>query len=179
MSKCKVCRSDFQKRSMTHKCCSIECAKQYAQMEREKSAARIAKQARHETRAQLEKLKTRQEYLKEAQNEFNAFIRERDRDLPCISCGRHHSGSYHAGHYRSVGAAPHLRFNEQNVHKQCAPCNLYKSGNAIEYRIGLVQRIGQESVETIETDSTIRKWTIQDAKDIKAHYKQKLKDIKA
>ena len=38
----------------------------------------------------------------------NAFIRERDRDLPCISCGTLTSAQWDAGHYRTTAAAPQV-----------------------------------------------------------------------
>jgi len=77
-----------------------------------------------------------------------------------------------------VGAAPQLRFDERNVHKQCVPCNQHKSGNAIEYRIGLCRRIGQTVVELLETSNEIKRWTIEEAKEIKATYKAKLKELR-
>lgn len=173
MSRCanKECRQQFTRLRMTQKACSPECAQKLAEQERMKKALR-------EHREQKERLKTRQDWLREAQSAFNAYIRERDRDLPCISCGRYHTGAYDAGHYRSVGAAPQLRFDERNVHKQCVPCNQHKSGNAIEYRIGLRKRIGDSSVELLEANNAIKRWTIEDAKEIKAHYKAKLKELK-
>lgn len=148
----------------------MECAAEYARQVREKAE-------RKELRARKEKLKTRSQWLKEAQIEFNRYIRERDRDLPCISCGRFHSGAYDAGHYRSVGAAPQLRFDETNCHKQCVPCNQHKSGNAIEYRQGLISKIGRERVESLEGNNCIVKWTIEDAKRIKAEYKAKTAEL--
>jgi hypothetical protein len=156
---------------MTQKVCgSVECAAEYARQIREK-------EERKELRARKEKLKTRSQWLKEAQIEFNRYIRERDRDLQCISCGRLHSGAYDAGHYRSVGAAPQLRFDEDNCHKQCVPCNQHKSGNAIEYRRGLVERIGLQRVAIIEANSETIRWTIEDAKRIKAEYKAKTAEL--
>ena len=178
MRNCKVCKQPYLPTRPLQVACSISCALEHVDATNHRRARQEAQSKRKEIREQRERLKTRQEHLKDAEREFNGFIRERDHDLPCISCGRHHNGANHAGHYRSVGAAQHLRFNEQNVHKQCAPCNLYKSGNAIEYRIGLVQRIGIEAVEALENDSTIRRWTIQDAQEIKRIYKQKRKDLK-
>lgn len=178
MRRCKVCKRPYLPTRLLQVACSIPCALEHVDATNAKRARQEARSKRKEIREQREKLKTRQQWLKEAEHEFNGFIRERDRDLPCISCGRNHDGANHAGHYRSVGAAPHLRFNEQNVHKQCAPCNLYKSGNAIEYRIGLVVRIGLEAVEALENDSTIKRWTIQDAQEIKRIYKQKRKELK-
>ena len=171
MAKCKICRVEYKKWRMTQKVCgSVECAAEYARQVREK-------EERKELRARKEKLKTRTQWLKEAQIEFNRWIKERDRGLPCISCGRHHRGDIHAGHYRSVGAAPQLRFNEDNVHLQCAPCNTYLSGNAIEYRRGLLERIGLQRVQRLEANSETIRWTIEDAKRVKAEYKAKYNDL--
>lgn len=171
MARCKVCRVEYKKWRMTQKVCgSVECAAEYARQVREK-------EERKELRARKEKLKTRTQWLKEAQIEFNRYIRERDSDLPCISCGRFHGGSYDAGHYRSVGAAPQLRFDEANCHKQCVPCNQHKSGNAIEYRRGLVERIGLQRVAILEANSETIRWTIEDAKRIKAEYKAKTAEL--
>jgi hypothetical protein len=165
---------------MSHICCSPECAAEYAKRQRVRKGRAEGRQIRSQIREQREKLKTRQQWLKEAQSEVNKYIRYRDElaGLPCISCGRHHSGSYDAGHYRSVSAAPQLRFDEANVHRQCVPCNQHKSGNAIEYRKGLVARIGAQEVERIESDSRVVKWSIEDAKRIKAEYKDKSETLK-
>ena len=101
----------------------------------------------------------------------------RDEKEACISCGRHHTGQYHAGHYRTVGAAPELRFNELNVHKQCSVCNNHLSGNLIEYRRGLVAKIGIEKVEWLEGKHEAKKYTIDEIIEIKKHYQQKIKDM--
>lgn len=170
---CKVCTAEFTPQRMGQKTCADPVCRTEWKRQRE-----MEKRARAEIRKKREELKNPQDWLKEAQSVFNSFIRERDRDLPCISCGRHHTGSYDAGHYRSVRAAPQLRFDERNVHKQCVPCNQYKSGNAIEYRLGLSARIGSASVELLEASNEIKRWTIEEAKEIKATYKAKLKELK-
>lgn len=169
-TRCKVCRSEFVRRSITHKCCGPDCAALFAKSERERKE-------RKEIREAKERSKTRGQWAKEAQVAFNAFIRERDKSQPCISCGRFHQGAYDAGHYRSVGAAPELRFHEDNCHRQCVPCNQHKSGNAIEYRIRLVERIGRERVEFLEGPQELKHYSIEDLKQIKAQYKQKLKQL--
>ncbi len=173
--KCGVstCRKPFEPRSITHKACCVECALALAEQLRAK-ADRIAK------RAGLEKLKTRRDYLKTAQVAFNAFVRNRDElaGLPCVSCGRHHTGAYDAGHYRSVGAMSSLRFNESNCHRQCVPCNQHKSGNIVEYRLGLIARIGAKVVEWLELDHPPRKWSIDELKAITVTYRAKLKAFK-
>jgi hypothetical protein len=124
-------------------------------------------------------LKSRQQWLKEAQVAFNRYIRTRDAAEPCISCGRFHTGAYDAGHYRSVGAQPAIRFNEDNCHKQCVPCNQHKGGNVIEYRLRLLQKIGPERLAFLEQDHPAVKYTIEDAKRIKALYRDKNKQLLA
>lgn len=119
----------------------------------------------------------------EAQAAFNAFIRARDADQPCISSGRPlqqeaAGGGFDAGHYRSIGSAPHLRFHEDNVHGQTKQDNRYLAGNAVDYRFGLIARIGLEAVEALEADNSYRKWSIDDLKAIKALYREKLKALK-
>jgi hypothetical protein len=122
-------------------------------------------------------MKSRADWLREAQAAFNRYIRLRDHDKPCISCGRQHQGQWHAGHYRSVGACPELRFMELNVHKQCAPCNDHLSGNIVEYRRGLIERIGIDQVEWLEGNHEAKKYTIEEIKAIKAEYTHKSKEL--
>lgn len=150
-------------------------------------AVKKVKQDKAEEKAQIktrkEKLKSRGELVKEAQQAFNAFIRERDRQAgyPCISSGRPLDWSGNqvdAGHYRSTGAAPHLRFHEDNCHAQSKHDNLFLSGNAVDYRIRLIERIGLARVEALEADDTPRHYTLDDLRDIKAKYRAKLKELK-
>lgn len=112
-----------------------------------------------------------------AQQAFNAYIRERDRHLPCISCNRHHSGQYHAGHYKTVGARKDLRFNEDNCHKQCSVCNNHLSGNLAEYTINLIKKIGQDRFDKLEKVE-IKSYSVEELKEIIKTYKDKLKQLK-
>jgi hypothetical protein len=57
-------------------------------------------------------------------------------------------------------------------------CNQHKSGNAVEYRINLVKRIGQDKVEYLESCNDPVKYTIEDAKEIKRLYNEKLKELR-
>lgn len=155
--------------------CSIECATQCGLERAEKSREREKKR---ELREAKEKIKTRAELAREAQTAVNAFIRERDKDLPCISCGRHHQGQYHAGHYRTVGANPELRFEELNIHKQCAPCNNHKSGDIVNYRINLVKRIGQKLVDWLEGPHDPKRYTAEQLREIKREYNRKTRELK-
>lgn len=150
-----------------------------AKKNKPKAQAKLERQGRAQTRKDKEGLKSRGQWLKEAQTAVNAYVRERDADLPCVSCGRRHDGQYHAGHYRSVGSAPELRFETIQIWKQCAPCNNHLSGNLINYRTELIKRIGIDKVEWIEGKHAAKRYTIDQIKEIKAQYKLKLKEIKA
>jgi Bacteriophage Lambda NinG protein len=151
--------------------CSIECAMKLAQGKRQAAE-------RKETRERKEKIKRRKDVEKEAQTAFNAYIRERDRLLPCISCQRHHQGQWHAGHYLSAGSTPELRFDERNVHKQCAPCNNHLSGNIVLYRKGLLARFGLGFVEWLEGQHQAAHRSREDLEQIKTTYRKKLRDLK-
>jgi len=82
-----------------------------------------------------------------AQFYFNKFIRLRDFNKGCISCG---GKVEHAGHYLSAGHHQALRFMESNCSGQCLRCNHFLRGNAINYRINLIKRIGEVKVTNLE-----------------------------
>ena len=128
-------------------------------------------------RQKRESLKSRSQWLKEAQTAFNAYIRARDEKEPCISCGRHHEGQYHAGHYLSTGARPELRFEPLNVHKQCQPCNTHLHGNLILYRVNLIKKIGIEKVEWLEGPHEPKHYSIDDLKQLIAKYREQTKEL--
>lgn len=178
MRKCAVksCRTPFAPRNMMHKCCSTPCAIDYAASER-------VRKERSERQEGLRRLKRRADHIADAQVAFNAFIRYRDQlaGHPCISSGLPldwSGNNVDAGHYRSRGSAPHLRFDERNVHAQSKQQNRYASGNAVDYRIGLIARIGLAAVEALEADQTERRWSIEELLAIKAQYRARLKQLK-
>ena len=178
LKKCKSCREEFTPLRTLQAVCSPACAIRHAEAVRASEKSRAAKLERAEHRKAREKTKTRGEWMREAQVAFNAYIRERDRDFPCISCGRFHDGQWHAGHYRATSVAPALRFNEENVHKQCAPCNNYLHGNLLEYRINLIRRIGQDKVDWLEGNHEPAKYSIEELKSIKRNYSLITRELK-
>ena len=177
--KCRVCREAFTPRKALQVVCSPSCALLHAKQKRERERKALDKIERKAIREAKEKIKPRAAYMKEAQAAFNAWVRERDAGLPCISCGTTANVQYAAGHYRTTQAAPELRFEPLNVHRQCnRNCNMGKSGNIIEYRIGLVARIGAEAVAWLEGRHEAKHYSIDDLKAIKAEYQQKLRELK-
>lgn len=171
---CVICQSGFYPARTTQRVCSPLCALQFAE---QKERKKQEKAFRREINQRREALKTRSDYLREAQTECNRYIRKRDEILPCISCGRYHKGKWNAGHYRTVKAASQLRFHPFNIHKQCEPCNSNLSGNIVEYRINLINRIGEKNVIWLENNNTFHRWTKEEAIEIKAYYKDLLKNM--
>jgi hypothetical protein len=158
--------------------CSPACAILDAPKNQEKARKALADVGRKELQAAKERIKSKGQYMREAQTAFNAWVRERDAKLPCISCCRHHQGKYDAGHYRTVGSNPALRFEPLNCHRQCSPCNTHKSGDIVNYRIELVKRIGAEKVEWLEGPHEAKRYTIEDLKAITAEYRAKTRELK-
>lgn len=173
MNLCKysACRQKFKPRfRTTEEACSTEHAILYAreQSEKRREMQRI-KIANAEKRERKAALKSRKDWVREAQAVFNAWVRERDFFKPCILCGTPYAiaaqgGAWDAGHFRSVGAAPELRFEPLNCHKQCKDCNsnTRRQGKYVmpveraisiraRYRINLIDRIGLQQVEWLES----------------------------
>lgn len=171
---CEGCNKPYVRRSTFDRACGVKCSIRVVKADKRAEKA--------SDKAKREAMKPRSKWLKEAQAAFNAFIRARDQHQPCICCGRwsageSRGGEWDAGHYRSTGSAPELRFDEANCHRQLKQCNRYGAGRAVDYRIGLIQRIGLAEVERLEGPQKAQKWSIDDLKDMKAEYRAKLKAI--
>lgn len=187
--RCKICREWFIPKQSFQNWCSpehgFELSEQRKNKDREKALAKLKKEKQKKEREAKDKLKARKlavkplsYFTKQAQAAFNAFIRERDKDDPCISCGRFHNGKHDAGHYRTVGANPELRFDEDNCHKQCVPCNHHLSGNIENYTPRLIEKIGQERFDRLMGPHELPKWKREDYERIRDHYRAKLKELK-
>lgn len=176
---CKSCGVSFAPTRPLQSVCSVACSLALATKQRERKAAQDAREQRRSRREALEKVKTRGEHLREAQAAFNAFVRLRDADLPCISCGRPATwgGQWDCGHYRSVGSSPSLRFDPNNTAKQCLPCNRHLSGNLIRMRVGLISRIGLAEVERLEGPQQPLKLTIPEIQELKAFYRAEVRRL--
>ncbi len=110
--------------------------------------------------------------LAKAQNIFNAWIRERDKDACCITCGRYQIE--HACHFYSAGGYPALRFNEDNVFGGCLQCNYFKHGNLNLYRQHLEKRIGPDRLailDSVATRNRFKKYERYELEIIINHYK--------
>lgn len=163
---------------MSQKVCSSDCALIHIKNVEAKKKSKEKKQERADVKKRLLDIKPLAYFLAKAQKACNAFIRERDSGLGCISCGRKNADVWNAGHYISVGANSSLRFNEDNIHSQCArPCNMDKSGNIVEYRKGLLLKIGEERLNFLESWHQPIKMTRESAEQIEQYFLHKLKKL--
>lgn len=175
-----ACKTKFTPTQLGQKVCCWKCGLAVANKPANQKKARVAidQLERREIKVRKEKLKGRGDYAKTAQDAFNAYIRARDAGQPCISCGTTADVQYCAGHYRTVGACPELRYEPLNVHRQCNKnCNLEKSGNIVEYRIRLVKKIGADALAWLEGPHEPKKYTIEDLKQLAALYRLKLREL--
>ncbi|WNS39982.1 recombination protein NinG [Enterobacter chuandaensis] len=188
----KACRQWFHPVRDGQVVCSFECAsaigKEQTAKAREAAKQKAAQRQRTEEKAgrqrrkaKRESFKTKAQWDKEAQSAFNRYIRIRDEGKECVSCGNPLIGKSNyltgsaidASHYRSRGAASHLKFNVFNVHSACTRCNRQLSGNAVEYRIRLIDRIGLERVERLEADNATRRFDVTYLKRVKVIFSRR------
>lgn len=141
------------------------------------AAMKMEKEDRKEHRRRLLEVKPISYWSKRAASACHAFIRARDADVPCISCGATSSPQWDAGHFRPSGVNSALRFDEKNINKQCVRCNQYLSGNLTHYRTGLIKKIGEESVNYLEQNHETKRWTREELQDIEKYYKERLIEL--
>ncbi len=192
------------KRSLTRRCkapgCSVRfepaqpwqtwhdehCGAVIALAKLEKIKASKAKVKRDADRksdlARKQKLKTRSDYMREAQVAWNFYVRMRDFGLPCASCGdlmlnQKRGGVTDCSHYRSVGASPGTRFHLHNAAAACVKCNRYLGGNVAALRVGLIDRIGVAKIEALEANNEVRKFDIVYLIRIKKIFTKKAKRL--
>lgn len=150
--KCKVCSAQFTPFRSIQTWCSPECGVTLA-------TKLVGEKQAREHRAKLADSKPLGHWLDLTQRAVNAYVLARDDGKPCISCGCWDAFAFDAGHFLSRGARPELRFTLDNIARQCAACNRHKGGNAVQFRLGLVARIGLERVEALEGPHPPAKFT--------------------
>lgn len=181
LKECAECKTMFMPQRPMARVCSPRCALKTVK------TAKVAERTR--TKARKAAAETIPELKALAQTAFNAYIRARDADLPCISCDTLNppmkpGGQWDAGHFLGRGAYPELRYNEDNCHKQCKSCNggsgkfAHKSRTvAQEYEERLAARIGPDRLEALKAPHPPAKWTREELREIRATYQAKLKQL--
>ena len=173
------CGISFPPQRLGQKVCSPKCGLAIKDVNQEKARKSLAQVERREIKVRKEKLKSRADYAKEAQAVINRYVRLRDAHLGCISCDKpaRWGGQWHCSHFRSVGAAAHLRFNLWNMNKSCSACNNFLSGNIAGYRPKLIEKIGQAKVDWLECNQGLVRHDIPYLKRLKAVFAKKVRRI--
>jgi hypothetical protein len=171
MPRCKNCSEKFEAIRFNMKyCLKDECVRVWVEFEKAKQWKKT------KAKAKLD-LMTLSDYLKLTQQVFNKYIRLRDKNQLCISCQKPPK-KQNAGHYFSSGGHSNVRFDEDNVHLQCEHCNTFLSGNLLNYQIEIEKRIGAEKLIELQAKAhIIKKWNIDELKELIKEYKKKIKDI--
>ena len=162
--RCTGCKERFEKDGMQklpigwfH---DMECAFDYARRKQErvqkKHTAQRVKAEKAQHKQDLERVKPMSSWLSELQTIVNQYVRLRDKNEGCISCDKPASwyGQWHASHYFPRGRCASVRFNLLNIRKSCSVCNLHLSGNLVEYKPRLIEKIGQEKFDELLLLST-------------------------
>jgi hypothetical protein len=169
--KCKYCKNSFEPIAFLQKnCFDPDCVTEWIHETKQKEWTKKKAKLKAE-------LMTVQDYIKIAQQVFNKFIRLRDQGKNCISCNKP-ALKENAGHFYNANNHWNVRFNEHNVHLQCEYCNTYLHGALIQYRTGLINKIGIADYSILEVESKkTRKFSIDELKELITVYKAKIKNI--
>ena len=183
-SRCPFCKSKLETGQRIHtECIDGYAEAQAARAERAeaKKARAAAKVERASIKARKEAIKPRAKWLAECQAIVNRYVRllALSRGEGCYTCGatpeQKFGGTYDAGHFRSVGSAPHLRYWIPQIKLQCIPCNRHKGGMALAFRERLVRDHGDEWVNRLEAMQHIAKFDVGYLKRFKAVMGKKLR----
>jgi len=161
MPRCKHCKKKFIPIHFNQKYCTDdECLKIWVAKVKEVQWKKKKKRMKEE-------IKTTSDFVKECQKWINRYVRLRDKDKGCVSCGSPLTGKYDAGHFFSAGGHGSVRFDLNNIHAQCVYCNQYEHGNLFNYHKELLNRIGSEQFNKLE----------QRSKGVHKHDKEELKEM--
>ena len=167
--RCRNCKEKFEPVRFNQKyCLKDECIRVFVEEAKSKAWKKTKKNMQ-------ENLETIQDLVKATQIVFNKYIRLRDKGNVCISCQKPPK-KLNSGHFYNANNHWNVRFNENNVHLQCEHCNTFLSGNLIEYRSNLINKIGLEQLTLLEAEANkTRKFTKEELKEIINTYKKKIK----
>lgn len=121
--------------------------------------------------------------LKSVRDTCHLYIRLRDKEKPCISCGIPWKSDFDAGHFFKAELYSSLKFHEDNISGQCISCNRRKDGNLSEYLINLPKRIGENRFNLLKKEAEAYKsqnfkWDIEELKEIREYYRLKIRELK-
>jgi len=125
----------------------------------------------------MRKSKSKKLSKAKADKYFSLYIRERDKNMPCVSCGRMVS-DMDCGHFISR-RFDSVRHDEKNASAQCQKCNRFEYGNQYEHSLKIDERWGKGTAESLYMKSKmVCKRNAWDYEMIAAEYKKKYEELK-
>lgn len=183
MARCKLCKKKCEPFNSLMPFCNHEHAIEYLNTKKGKEGIKKVERKQHKERKK--QVKGLNHWKKETQKVINKYVRIRDRDLPCISCGKwdHElkeaigKGKWDAGHYKTVGSRPELRFDTRNINKQCLNCNQFKSGNIEGYKEAIIERYGKDRLDWLNGPHKSKDYSIEDLERMRKVFNRKIRLI--
>jgi len=131
----------------------------------------------------MAKSKTTGQLIKQLQPIFNKFIRLRDKDEPCISCGEM-AEEMDCGHYYAKSGYSGLRFDEENCHAECVKCNRFDESHLIGYTENIKIKIGEQRYQALKERALEYKrngvrWSRPELRELIEYYKAKVKEYES
>lgn len=167
--------------------CSIKCALELAKRKREKKEAKDRAESKRETRVRKEAILTLRQREAKARKAAQEYARLRDikwfidrgEQPKCIMCGTENPSSWQGAHFIAVGSKGGPRsFHPANINLSCLQCNLFKAQEQTEYQANMVRKYGAAMVEYLKTAPLDYTMTAEDIEDVRAHYRQLIKELK-
>jgi len=177
--RCPECKEPFVRELVGQKVCAKpECMIAWAKQKRleRRVAPYRTKRIKQTPEVKAFRENDKAHVAKQARSALHKWIvAVRDVDKPCVSSGRTKSAQWQAGHFRP-GTQSMTRYDEANIHKQSIDDNYWRSGNVSKYEEELVRRVGQSEVDRIKASTAVKKWTIEELREIRDEYRQRLRD---
>ncbi len=125
--------------------CSYDYAAKWGYENKLTGKKRVEQSQRKKDKKRLKELMSRSDWFKKLERVVNQYVKHvKEKDKPCCTCGTSNN-KIDAGHFRSVGSCPELRFELTNIHNQCSVnCNQFGSGKRAEYNEYIINRYGVE-----------------------------------
>lgn len=169
---CSTCLTDFYRGTDAGKLLVLKAYQKASKPRKEFEKAKAKRKDENDIK-RLKKL---------AEQWVHRYVRERDKNLPCISSLVPYRSDFQAGHLYPKGKFEGLRFDLDNINNQSVGDNIFKEGNVEAYRINLINRIGKERVDELDKKAAYwkanpKRWEVDELKLIISDAKDRYKEL--
>lgn len=167
-TKCRECGKNLKEGSLK-KYCDMKCRKKHASKASKIPVKGISGRFSYVGKAQAKE---------RAWKAFSRFIRLRDKDNGCITCGKWYPWQNMQAGHAIQGRGNSILFDEELVNGQCKRCNIFMRGMYPQYALVLIRKHGIDWWDNkLKLKQETKDYSIQDYLDIESLYQQKAKDL--